>query len=468
MRILLVEPDYKSKFPPLGLLKIGTFHKNRGDQVQFARGLTEPNYWDRVYITALFSFHHEKIIKTILHYKAMLRDDVSRIFVGGGYATLYPQNIYEETGVYPVKGLLNKPDMLGLKEEKIDSMIPDYDLLKQVDYDDGLKDCYFGYATRGCVNRCPFCAVPKLEPEFVSYTGLKEYIETVKKKFGERQNLVLMDNNVLASEEFDRIIGDLIDLNFEKGAKLNGRLRFVDFNQGLETERITKEKAKMLARICLKPIRLAYDLTSNTASNRFERSVQYLADEGFRDFSTYILYNFTDKPSDFYRRLNHCRELNNRLGVQIYSFPMRYLPTGCKDRSHVGKYWNRKMISGLQKITNVTHGSVMPGSDFFKRAYGTSVEEFEAICAMPDRLLLYRGKKDDDNPTAAEAAEWRDAFLRLTPTQKEEYWKLVDHAPLNAERINEALEKTHTKPIKNLLAAFQKHHRNNATATFWN
>jgi radical SAM superfamily enzyme YgiQ (UPF0313 family) len=190
--------------------------------VVFVRGLTEPDYWDRVYITALFSFHHEKIIKTILHYKTMLRDDVARIYVGGGYATLCPQDIYKETGVYPVKGLLDKPDMLGLKEEKIDSMIPDYDLLNRIDYDYGLKDCYFGYATRGCVNRCPFCAVPKLEPEFVNYTGLKEYIETVKAKFGERRNMVLMDNNVLASEEFDRIIGDLVDLGFERGAKLKG------------------------------------------------------------------------------------------------------------------------------------------------------------------------------------------------------------------------------------------------------
>lgn len=451
MRVLLVEPEYKSKFPPLGLLKIGAFHKNRGDEVVFVRGLTEPDYWDRIYITTLFSFHHEKIIKTILHYKAMLRGDVSRIFVGGGYATLCPQDIYEETGIYPLKGLLDKPNMLGLGEEKVDSMIPDFDLLNQVDFDYGLKNCYFGYATRGCVNSCAFCAVPKLEPEFVHYTGLKEYIETVKTKFGERRNLILMDNNVLASVEFDRIIGDLLDLNFESGARLKGFARYVDFNQGLETERITKEKAKKLARICLKPIRLAYDLASDTARERFERSVKYLADEGFTDFSTYILYNFIDKPSDFYRRLDHCRELNEKLNIDIYSFPMRYLPPTCKDRSFVGKYWNRKMISGLQKITNVTHGSVMPGSDFFKRAYGSSIEEFEAICAMPDNLLLYRGRKDEDNP---EAAAWRDAFLRLTPKQQQEYWELVDAVPLNAERINNALKKTRTKQIKNLLTSF--------------
>jgi len=460
MRILLVEPDYKSKFPPLGLLKIGTFHKDQGDEVVFVRGLTEPGYWDRIYITTLFSFYHAKIIKTILHYKAMLRDDVSRIFVGGGYATLCPQNIYAETGVYPIKGLLDKPNMLGLGEEKIDSLIPDYDLLDQIDYDYGLKNCYFGYATRGCVNSCKFCAVPKLEPEFVSYTGLKEYIETVKNRFGERRNLVLMDNNVLASEEFDRIIRDLIDLGFERGVRWKGGGRFVDFNQGLETERVTKDKAKKLARICLKPIRLAYDFAANTTRDRFERAVRYLADEGFTNFSTYILYNYKDKPSDFYRRLDHCRELNERLGIHIYSFPMRYLPTDCKDRSHVGDHWNRKMISGLQKITNVTNGSVMPGSDFFKRAYGMSVEEFEAICAMPDCLVLHRGWKDEDNP---EAAEWKNDFLRLTPMQKEEYWKLVN----DAQGISETLKKAQTIQVRKLLTAFPIKPRKNETATLW-
>ena len=160
MRVLLVEPDYKSKFPPFGLLKIGTFHKNRGDEVTFVRGQTEPEYWDRTYITTLFSFHHEKIIKTILHYKDMLRGDSTRIFVGGGYATLCPQNIYEATGIYPLKGLLDKPNMLGLGEVNVDSMIPDYELLddlhKNTGYDYGLKNCYFGYATRGCVNKCAF------------------------------------------------------------------------------------------------------------------------------------------------------------------------------------------------------------------------------------------------------------------------------------------------------------------------
>ena len=38
MRILLVEPDYKNKYPPMGLMKISTYHKSKGDYVVFAKG----------------------------------------------------------------------------------------------------------------------------------------------------------------------------------------------------------------------------------------------------------------------------------------------------------------------------------------------------------------------------------------------------------------------------------------------
>src|SRR5580704_16502036 len=36
--ILLLEPNYKNKYPPIGLMKIATYHRTLGDTVRFFKG----------------------------------------------------------------------------------------------------------------------------------------------------------------------------------------------------------------------------------------------------------------------------------------------------------------------------------------------------------------------------------------------------------------------------------------------
>jgi hypothetical protein len=50
--ILLVEPRYPTKFPPLGLMKLSAYHKKLGDKVHFVKGYDSDvpyEYWDRIY-----------------------------------------------------------------------------------------------------------------------------------------------------------------------------------------------------------------------------------------------------------------------------------------------------------------------------------------------------------------------------------------------------------------------------------
>ena len=36
--ILLVEPPYRNKYPPIGLMKIASYHKSLGDEITFIKG----------------------------------------------------------------------------------------------------------------------------------------------------------------------------------------------------------------------------------------------------------------------------------------------------------------------------------------------------------------------------------------------------------------------------------------------
>src|SRR3990170_5650688 len=212
MKILLIEPAYKNKYPPLGLMKIAAFHKGRGDEVHFVKGLSkefQKQMWDRIYVTTLFSFYWSETIKTIKYYEFSVKDPLG-LFIGGPMATIMGEEIEKETGFKAVKGLLNEKGKLRLPYDKtIDRIVPDYSILDTIDYQYPASNAYFAYMTRGCVRACPFCAVPTLEPKYVDYIPLKRQIEEVNEKYGEKKDLLLMDNNVLASPKFDQIIDEI-------------------------------------------------------------------------------------------------------------------------------------------------------------------------------------------------------------------------------------------------------------------
>jgi len=49
--ILLLEPNYKNKYPPLGLMKLSTYYKKLGDNVQFYKGDLKEFILNNKYLT---------------------------------------------------------------------------------------------------------------------------------------------------------------------------------------------------------------------------------------------------------------------------------------------------------------------------------------------------------------------------------------------------------------------------------
>ena len=415
--ILLVEPGYPNKYPPLGLMKIAAYHgsRGRGDNVRFVKGNTPEvlgQVWDRVYVTTLFSFEWKRTAAAIDFALRAARGQSERVFVGGIAATLMFDEFVRESrwaGVRFITGLLDQypARSLHLSPEDgdfgaddvggtpIDELVPDYSILKHIPYDYPVQDAYFGYASRGCIRKCSFCGVPKLEGGQREAPPLSGLVAGVDQQFGPKKDLILMDNNVVASSRYKEVIAEIRDLGFQRGAqfkRLNARSvkRRVDFNQGVDARILAQNPVYLreMAKICIDPLRIAFD---HVGMRRvYERSVELAADYGLTSLSNYMLYNFMDTPKDLYQRMSINIALNERLGVQIWSFPMRYLPVTMKDRSHVGKNWNRYYLRSFQLMLQATHGVVSGSNEFFLRAFGSSYDEFERLLSLPHAFIFHR------------------------------------------------------------------------------
>lgn len=374
-RVLLIEPAYKVKYPPLGLMKISTFHKQHGDEVVFYKGTNAAlrnQKWDVIYITTMFTYQWNIAIRTIKFYQ---RNKTNRnIKIGGILASLLHDDVKRETGITPHFGLY----------QKVDRLAPDYKLFDGV-YDYYTNDVSIGYMTRGCIHSCPFCAVPKLEREYVQFIPLGKQINPNKK------DLLLLDNNVLASSEFPRIIEEIKKYGFYKGAKFKGKLRYVDFNQGIDARLLKEEKMRLLSEIAIKPLRIAFD------DIKFKRlyieKIRLAHKYGIKHLSNYILFNYDDTPEDLYERLRINIELNEELGLSIFPFPMRFIPLDAKDRKYVNSSnWTARQLRGIQCILHATHGVVGPKRPFFEKAFGKDVEEFKYIIEQPEEHIFHRGE----------------------------------------------------------------------------
>lgn len=426
MNILLVEPDYRSKFPPLGLMRISTLHKTLGDSVSFVRG-KEPQFreahWHRIYVSSLYTYELPRTVATIDYYGHSVAEPAKDVIVGGIGATLLPSYVTSRTQCRVVTGLLDGPDRLGLSEPPVSQMVPDYGMMASVSWPYQPNDAYFTRASRGCIRNCGFCAVPKLEPEFGYMQSIQEQVRTARETYGERKDLVVLDNNILALDRFAETVCEIEASGFGRGEKIGGRLRFVDFNQGIDARLVSPHSAELLYRIAVRPIRLAFDSDGMDADYR--RAVQLLASAGFREFTTYVMYNFADTPASFYRRLRMNVELSAQHKVSISGFPMRYIPVSDTSRGYVSRQWTWRWLRGVQCILNATHGMVSPSQAFFDAAFGGSCDEFLSIISMPDRYILHRDIYAD------EAAEWRRLYNALLPSEQHDFLaalELANHA----------------------------------------
>jgi len=184
---------------------------------------------------------------------------------------------------------------------------------------------------------------------------------------------------------------DSLRVLFEKCRNKIEVLRYVDFNQGTDARYVTEDLMRLMSEIPIRPLRIAFDHIG--IRKQYINAVELAAKFEIKELSNYILYNFNDKPEDFYNRLRINIDLGKRLNINIFSFPMKFIPLfgeEAKDRKYIGPKWNRKFLRAIQSILNATKGIVAPGYDFFENAFGKDLDEFLEILHLPEQYIMNR------------------------------------------------------------------------------
>lgn len=203
MKIGLQDVDGHN-FPNLALMKLSSYHKALGDDVEFVRSGAS---YDKVYKSKVFSFTPDRVIGF----------EATEVICGGtGY------------------------DFSTVLSDAVEHTAPDYGLYPLMKLLD--RNTALGFTTRGCTNLCPWCIVPKKEGLIAPHADLEEFLCG-------RGKVILMDNNILAHQHGIRQIEKIIT----RGIR-------TDFNQGLDFRLMDGPTVRLLSRVrYIRFLRIACD-----------------------------------------------------------------------------------------------------------------------------------------------------------------------------------------------------------------
>lgn len=224
MKIGLIDVDGHN-FPNLALMKLSAWHKSMGDTVEWYDIFGD---YDRVYMAKVFT-HTPDYGQAIPNANEVIKG-------GTGY------------------------DLTSRLPEGAEKIVPDYSLYPFID-----DKTAYGFLTRGCIRKCPWCVVPKKEGKIYPYQDVEEIA------VNGRTNLILMDNNILAAGDYGlQQLQKIIDHGYK-----------VDFNQAMDARLVTPPIAEMMAKIkWLNYIRFGCDTPMQVGE--CERAINLINSYGYK------------------------------------------------------------------------------------------------------------------------------------------------------------------------------------------
>lgn len=299
MKVAVMDVD-GNRFPNLALMKLSAWHKQQGDAVEWWNGL---KYYDVVYKSKVFDGLYTEDMEFCIQ--------ADQIVEGGtGY------------------GLDNR------LPEEIEHTYPDYDLYQ-------IWDTAYGFLTRGCPRRCPFCIVSRKEGTF------SHQVSELSEFYHGQREIVLLDPNLLACPEAERLLKGLAENRAQ-----------VDLTQGLDIRLTDRDTIHLLNQISFSRIRFAWDDPKEDLTDTFKQFARHTKVQDPARRVVYVLTNYGSSQEEDLYRIYTLRDLGFSPYVMIYDKlnapqSIRDLQRWCNNRYifHAEPDFTRYHRSNRQKET---------------------------------------------------------------------------------------------------------------------
>jgi len=202
------------------------------------------------------------------------------------------------------------------------------------------------FTTRGCPNRCEFCAVPKVEGDFRELTSWKPAP-------------VICDNNLLAGTQG----------HFYSVMESLKQFPYADFNQGLEARRFKFFHADVLRSLKAVKIRFAFDHPQQETV--VHDAIELCRRFGLNDLGVYCLIGWNDTPETARERMDLVRSWGIRPNA------MRYQPLDVLVKnSYVSPAWTEaELLKTMHYYNHLRWYEHIPFDEFNRTDYPEDNQE---------------------------------------------------------------------------------------------
>lgn len=275
--------DVDGKLPNLALMKISSYYKASGEQVEFVQ---PGRKYEKVFVSCLFTWNKPKV-ESILQ----LYPDAEVGGTGWDIHKELPPEIEAckpDYGLYTVEHILPRiKGGIATKESKIKKA-------------ETIVNAGMGFTSRGCIRNCGFCFVPPKEGNFRQVASIGDLLNP------KSSVLILMDNNLTADPDV-----------IEKLHEIRDRGLIIDITQGIDVRLLTPEIAQALSKVKhLRSVHYAWDLMN------FEHQIM----EGIKLLSKYVkkwrhmCFMLTGYNTTFEEDMYRFRRLTE-MGISPYVMP---------------------------------------------------------------------------------------------------------------------------------------------------